>query len=74
LEAKNNYSLEVNKNPKLTTSINLVVEAGFIVTPKIAYVSFLSLDDYNILLHIVVHHLRPSLIGTVVRQKVDIYV
>ena len=45
--------------------IDSVVEAVCIITWEVAYASFLSLDDLNILVHVVVHHLRPTPIGIV---------
>jgi len=47
-------------NSKTNHSIDLVVEANFIIIPKLAYAFFFSLDDLNILLLAVVHNLRPT--------------
>jgi len=52
-------------NSKANYPYSLVVKASFIITLKFAYASFLSLDDLNILLHVIVHLLQPTSMGIV---------
>jgi len=46
-------------NFKTNHPIDSIVEMVFVITLEIAYASFLNHNDFNISLHVVVHHLSP---------------
>ena len=52
-------------NSKANHLIDSVIEAVLVIAPKIVYASFLRHYGFNVLLHVNVHHLEPTLIGIV---------
>lgn len=63
--------LRSNKELQQGANTDSFVEVGFVITPKIVYVPFLSLQNLNKLLSVVVHQLRPTSTG-IVKVKANI--